>query len=39
MSRSEYSENIFNLYNEGKISEETYDLAIMNIDEFTESEE
>ena len=39
MSRNEYLEEAFRLYNEGKISDSAYDAILMNIDEFTNDEE
>lgn len=39
MSRNEYLEEAFNLFNEGKISDAAYDAILMNIDEFTNDEE
>jgi hypothetical protein len=39
MSRDQYLEEAFNLFNEGKISDEAYDAILMNIDEFTNKEE
>lgn len=36
MKREEYLERAFNLWNEGKISEETYDAMLLNIDKFCE---
>lgn len=39
MKRSEYLENLFKAYNEGKISVEAYDAGIQNIDIFCEEDE
>ena len=39
MSRNEYLEEAFKLFNEGKISDGAYDAILMNVDEFTEDEE
>ena len=39
MSRNEYLEEAFNMFNEGKISDAAYDAILMNIDEFTNDEE
>ncbi len=39
MSRNEYLEEAFRLYNEGKISDNVYDAMVMNVDEFTNEEE
>ena len=39
MSRNEYLEEAFKLFNEGKISDSAYDAILMNIDEFTNDEE
>lgn len=39
MSRNEYLEEAFKLFNEGKISDAVYDAILMNIDEFTNDEE
>lgn len=39
MSRNEYLEEAFRLYNEGKISDSAYDAIVMNVDSFTEDEE
>lgn len=38
MSRNEYLEEAFNLFNEGKISDSAYDAILMNIDTFTEND-
>lgn len=38
MSRNEYLEEAFNLFNEGKISDSAYDAIVMNIDVFTEDD-
>ena len=35
MSRNEYLEEAFNLFNEDKISDAAYDAILMNIGEFT----
>lgn len=39
MSREAYLEEAFKLFNEGKISDSTYDAILMNIDEFTNDDE
>lgn len=39
MTRTQYSERAFNLFNEGKISEEVYDAMMLNIDNFVTEEE
>lgn len=39
MSRNEYLEEAFNLFNEGKISDSVYDAIVMNVDVFTNEEE
>lgn len=39
MSRNEYLEEAFNLFNEGKISDDAYDAIVMNIDEFTKEDD
>ena len=39
MTRTQYAEIAFNLFNEGKISEETYDAMMLNIDCFVDVEE
>ena len=39
MTRTQYAEIAFNLFNEGKISEEIYDAMMLNIDCFVEDEE
>lgn len=39
MSRNDYLQEAFNLFNEGKISDGAYDAILMNIDVFTEDEE
>jgi tetrahydromethanopterin S-methyltransferase subunit B len=39
MKRNEYLKRAFDLLNSGKITEETYDTMICNIDEFTEDED
>ena len=39
MSRKEYLEEAFNLFNEGKISDNVYDAIVMNVDVFTNEEE
>lgn len=39
MSRNEYFDNAFKLYNEGKISGEVYDAMIMNADSFCDEDE
>ena len=38
MSRNDYLEEAFNLFNEGKISDSAYDAIMMNIDVFTEDD-
>ena len=38
MSRNDYLEEAFRLYNEGKISDSAYDAIVMNIDVFTEDD-
>lgn len=35
MSRNEYLEEAFKLFNEGKISDSAYDAIVMNVDKFT----
>ena len=35
MSRNDYLNEAFELFNEGKISDSAYDAILMNIDEFT----
>ena len=35
MSRNDYLNEAFKLFNEGKISDSAYDAILMNIDEFT----
>ena len=39
MTRTQYAEIAFNLFNEGKISEDAYDAMMLNIDCFVEDEE
>ena len=39
MSRNDYLEEAFRLFNECKISDGAYDAILMNIDIFTEDEE
>ena len=39
MTRTQYSERAFNLFNEGKISEEVYDAMMLNIDNFVTDDE
>lgn len=39
MSRNDYLEEAFNLFNEGKISDSAYDAIVMNVNEFTNDEE
>ncbi len=39
MTRSEYLKELFNAYNEGRISVEAYDAGLMNVDCFCEDEE
>ena len=39
MTRAQYSERAFNLFNEGKISEEVYDAMMLNIDYFVDDDE
>lgn len=34
MTRDEYLENLFNAWNEGRISDEAYDAGVSNIDAF-----
>ena len=36
MTREQYLESVQKAYDEGRISEEAYDAAIMNTDDFTE---
>lgn len=36
MTREQYLEHLFEAYNEGRISDEAYDQALMNMDEFVE---
>lgn len=38
MTREEYLTYLFEAYNQGKISDEAYDQALMNIDEFVEDQ-
>lgn len=38
MSRNDYLNEAFKLFNEGKISDNVYDAIVMNIDEFTEDD-
>lgn len=38
MKRAEYLERAFNLYNEGKIDEDTYDAMLLNANIFCEEE-
>ena len=35
MSRNDYLNEAFELFNEGKISDSVYDAILMNVDEFT----
>lgn len=39
MTRAQYSERAFNLFNEGKISEDAYDAMMLNIDYFVDDAE
>ena len=39
MSRNDYLNEAFRLYNEGKISDGAYDAIVMNVDVFTEDDE
>lgn len=39
MKRQEYLENLFNALNEGRISEEAYDAALLNTDVFCDEED
>ena len=39
MSRNEYLEEAFNLFNEGKISDSVYDAIVMNVNEFINEED
>lgn len=39
MKRSEYLQRAFDAYNEGRISEEAYDSAVMNADVFCDDDE
>lgn len=39
MSRNDYLEEAFRLFNEGKISDSVYDAIVMNVDEFTNNYE
>lgn len=36
MTREQYLEHLFKSYSEGRISDEAYDQALMNIDNFVE---
>lgn len=39
MSRNDYLNEAFKLFNEGKISDSAYDAILMNVDVFTNDEE
>lgn len=39
MSRNDYLNEAFKLFNEGKISDSAYDAIVMNVNVFTEDEE
>lgn len=39
MNKQEYLENLFNAFNEGRISEEAYDAVLQNINIFCDDEE
>lgn len=39
VSRNDYLEEAFNLFNEGKISDSAYDAIVMNMDYFTDEDE
>jgi hypothetical protein len=39
MKRNDYLKRAFDLYNSGKINEDTYDTMICNIDDFTDSDD
>lgn len=39
MNTDNYLKNLFNAFNEGRISAEAYDAALLNIDIFCEEEE
>lgn len=39
MSRNEYLDEAFKLFNEGKISDSAYDAILMNMDAFTEEDD
>ena len=39
MTRAQYSKSAFNLFNEGKISEDAYDAMMLNIDCFVDDDE
>lgn len=39
MSRNDYLEEAFRLYNEGKISDSAYDAIVMNVNEFTKEDD
>lgn len=39
MNRTDYLNEAFRLFNEGKISDAAYDAIVMNVDVFTEDDE
>ena len=39
MSRNDYLQEAFRLFNEGKISDGAYDAIVMNVDEFTKEDD
>ena len=39
MSRNDYLNEAFKLFNEGKISDDAYDAIVINVDVFTEDDE
>lgn len=39
MNKQEYLKNLFNAFNEGRISAEAYDAALLNIDIFCDDDE
>jgi hypothetical protein len=39
MSRNDYLNEAFKLFNEGKISDSAYDAILMNVDVFTENDD
>lgn len=39
MCRQEYLENLFNAFNEGRISTEAYDAAVMNMSNFCDDDD